>query len=189
MVVWVTGLSGSGKTTFCKKILAENFHGRWNILNLDGDVIRSVYGKTLSHSVEDRLKHFERVQKMSKVFSDQGLTVVVALLYSTPELLQENREMFDDYYEVFIDANMELLKKRDQKQLYSSSVKDVVGLDIPYTKPKKSDILINVDLDNQNIDEQVNKVISRITEHYSRKIKLYGEGNISLPNGALDEVR
>ena len=184
MVVWVTGLSGSGKTTFCKKLLEKEFPGRLNILNLDGDVIRSLYGKSLGYSVEHRISHFERVQKMCEVFTGQGLTVLVALLYSTPELLKKNRELFKDYYEVFIDADMNLLKERDQKQLYSSGEKNVVGLDIEYTKPMESDIVINVNLDHQIVDQEVNSVISRITSSYKEKIRTFSpENSLSLDRG------
>ena len=149
MVIWVTGLSGAGKTTLCDalwKLLKPNIP---ELVSLDGDQIRQAFGQGLGYSEEDRVVQIKRIQNLAKMLSDQGLVVLVAALYANSELLKWNRQNLADYYEVYLETSLNVLKCRDSKGLYQGandgSVRNMVGLDIPWHVPEAPDIIINTD--------------------------------------------
>ena len=149
MVIWVTGLSGSGKTTLCNEL--------WRLLKprmaeltiLDGDSIRAAVGDGLGYREEDRFIQIKRMQMFAKMLSEQDLVVVVAALYSHPELLQWNRQNLSDYFEVHLEGSFDTVRRRDNKGLYaradSGEITNVVGVDIPWHPPESPDLVINID--------------------------------------------
>jgi adenylylsulfate kinase len=149
MVIWVTGLSGSGKTTLCNalwQLLKPNIP---ELVNLDGDVIRTVLGGGLGYREQDRVVQIKRIQNFAKMLSDQGLVVLVGALYASRELLGWNRQNILDYFEVYLEASLETLKHRDTKGLYprpgGEVVPNVVGVDIAWHEPEAPDIKIDAD--------------------------------------------
>ena len=147
MVIWITGLSGSGKTTLCemvKKLVGKRLT---QLVALDGDVIREVFGNELGFKEADRVVQISRLQRLAKILSDQGLVVLVGALYAHPNLLDWNRENIDDYFEVYIDAPIEVVRDRDPKGLYAKVLAglmpDVVGVDIPWHTPQKSNLVLH----------------------------------------------
>jgi adenylylsulfate kinase-like enzyme len=107
MVLWLIGLSGSGKTTLAnalKERLGPRFAG---LVVLDGDQVRAAFGDGLGHAPEDRVVQVTRVQRLARLLSDQGLVVIVALVYQNPALLSWNRDQIQNYYEVHIDCSLE----------------------------------------------------------------------------------
>jgi len=149
MVIWVTGLSGSGKTTLCNALWQLLKPRVPELVSLDGDVIRRVFGANLGYREEDRVVQIKRLQNLAKMLSEQGLVVLVAALYASPDLLGWNRQNIRDYFEVHLEASLETLRNRDDKGLYASldaeAVRNVVGVDIPWHAPKAPDIKINTD--------------------------------------------
>lgn len=149
MVIWVTGLSGSGKTTLCRAV--------WKLLKpqlpelvlLDGDVIRAVFGNDLGYGEEDRVVQIKRLQNIARVLVEQNMAVLVAALYANPALLEWNRQNLGQYFEVYLKASMDTLRARDIKGLYSQAARvetsDIVGLDIPWHAPVSPDLVIDVD--------------------------------------------
>jgi len=149
MVIWVTGLSGSGKTTVCRA-LYELLKGECpELVLLDGDRIRQACGDDLGYRETDRMTQVKRLQRLAQLLSEQGLTVLVAVLYAHPDLLAWNRQHLPDYVEVYLRASRDLLQRRDRKGLYSGaakgSVQHVVGMDIPWHEPTAPDMVINAD--------------------------------------------
>jgi len=149
MVIWVTGMSGSGKTTLCNA-LWETLKPRLpELVSLDGDVIRSAFGAGLGYREEDRVVQISRIQQLAKILSDQNLVVLVAALYSNPDLLAWNRENIKGYFEIYLKTSIEALQKRDGKGLYqgalSGDIKNVVGVDIPWNAPESPDLAIDND--------------------------------------------
>jgi adenylylsulfate kinase len=149
MVLWLTGLSGSGKTTLAsalKERLGPRFAG---LVVLDGDQVRAAFGDGLGHGPEDRVVQVTRVQRLARLLSDQGLMVIVALVYQNPALLSWNRDRIRNYYEVHIDCSLETVKRRDTKGLYAAyergEMEHVVGCDIPWVPPRRPDFVINGD--------------------------------------------
>jgi len=149
MVIWVTGISGSGKTALCaaiwdglKPILPE-------LVRLDGDAVRAAIGDGLGYREEDRRVQIQRLQRLAKILSDQGLVVLVAALYSHPDLLEWNRLHMKEYFEIYLEASLELVRRRDPKGIYASAAvtgaRNVVGLDIPWHAPARPDLVIQAD--------------------------------------------
>ena len=167
MVTWIIGLSGSGKSTLANEIVsrANKKYNNKTIL-LDGDVIREVFNNDLGHSKEDRFKNAQRICQLGKFLDDQGLNVVTAILSLFPENREWNRNNLKNYYEVFIDTPMEDLVSRDSKGLYKKFAKgqitNVAGLDIFFSKPDKSDLIIENTKTKEHLLENVDPIIKKI---------------------------
>ena len=149
MIIWITGISGSGKTTIANEIISEYKKYLPNIVNIDGDIVRQFFDQNLKYEEDDRIKQIKRIQKICKFLEQQGLILIVSALYSNNKLMKWNRENFSNYYEIFLDANLSLVKKRDPKNLYKKyqegKEKNIVGIDIPWKPPQNYDLKIIMD--------------------------------------------
>lgn len=147
MVVWIIGLSGAGKTTLANEVIAHVRHVQHNVVLIDGDMIREVFGNDLGHTMEDRRTNALRICQLGKLLDDQGINVVCAILSLFPETRSWNREYLKSYYEVFIDTPMQDLVQRDSKGIYrrfnSGKIHDVAGMDIEFPRPDNADLIIN----------------------------------------------
>ena len=147
MVVWIIGLSGTGKSTLANEVVARANEVSSNTILLDGDFVREMFGNDLGYSMADREKNALRICQLGKFLSDQGVNVVTAILSLFPESRRWNRNNLKNYYEVFIDSPLEDLIKRDSKGIYSKfkagEITDVAGMDIHFEKPQHSDLVIN----------------------------------------------
>ena len=147
MVVWIIGLSGAGKTTFANEVVAHVRRVQRNVVLLDGDVVREVFGNDLGHTMDDRRTNARRICQLGKFLDDQGINVVCAILSLFPETRSWNRENLKNYYEVFIDTPMQDLVQRDSKGIYrrfnSGEISDVAGMDIEFPRPDNADLIIN----------------------------------------------
>ncbi|MDB4341920.1 adenylyl-sulfate kinase [bacterium] len=146
MVVWITGLPGAGKTTIGKRVNSEMSQLYNNTVLLDGDILREVIGDNAKYSKKDRLKKSKQYSRLCKMLSDQGLIVICCVVSMYDEVREWNRKNITDYFEIFINAPIETLVERDKKGLYSSAlkgeVKDVIGINAKYERPKNSDLVI-----------------------------------------------
>ena len=153
MVVWIIGLSGSGKTTLAETVYRQSKKKNNSLFFLDGDVIREVFNHDLGHELEDRKINASRMSQLSKYLDDQGISVVCSILSIFQSTRDWNRENINNYYEVFIDVDMEDLRERDVKGIYKAfnegRLNNVVGEDIKFTKPENSDLVI---LNNQSLE-------------------------------------
>lgn len=146
MVLWLTGLSGAGKTTLCKALWALLKPGLPELIILDGDAVRQMMGHDLGHDEASRAKQVARLRALAKFLSDQGHVVVVAAVYTRPDLTAESRKTLRGFFQVYLDATLETVKKRDTKGLYAAAqegrTKDVVGVDIPWHPPADADLVV-----------------------------------------------
>ena len=143
-VYFFTGLAGAGKTTigglFYQKLKAQ----KPNVFLADGDQTRSIFGRS-GYSTEARLDAARRGFRLWRELTEQGIDVVVCSIAMYREIQQWNREKIENYREIYIRVTRETLYRRDQKQLYSSGRKEVVGVDLPYDEPRDADVVVQND--------------------------------------------
>lgn len=163
MVIWVIGLSGSGKTTFAERVVAQaRARGRAVVL-LDGDQVRDFFGNDIGHSLEDRRTNSDRISRLCSFLDSQGIDVVCAILSLFPASREWCRENLSSYYEVFIDAPMDQLMARDSKGIYSryqrGEISDVAGLDLDFPRPVAPDLLVSNTESQKSLLDQAEPVV------------------------------
>lgn len=144
MVIWIIGLPGSGKTTLAKELKNTS----QSILHIDGDDMREIWGDDIGYSLNDREKNSKRIQKLAALFEKQGFTVVVSIMSIFKKHREENKTLYNNYLEVFLDVDITILKNR--RKIYQDAIEkrinNVVGVDIPYEKPDTFDIIFKKNL-------------------------------------------
>ena len=149
MVIWIIGLSGAGKSTLAYDVAKKIRESGKPVAEVDGDVIRDIFDNDLGHSIGDRKKNSERISSLCKYLETQDMIVVCSLLSMFEESRIWNRENFQNYFEVFIDAPIHQLIDRDSKGLYSKFkqgiIKDVPGMDLQFPRPIDPDLTIQND--------------------------------------------
>ena len=166
VVVWLTGLSGSGKTTIAialqKSIISRNI----NIELLDGDCIRSNLSQGLKYSKKDRDINVRRVGYVANLLSRNGVIVIVALISPYRAIRDEMKLMNNQFIEVYVDAPLEVCELRDVKGLYASArngkIKGFTGIDDPYEPPLHPDITCLTS--QESIEESVLKIVRVLEE-------------------------
>lgn len=157
---WITGLSGSGKTTFAKLLLEKlNQSGKKSVL-IDGDVIRNIFDNEADYSRNSRLKTAYQYSKLAKFLVDSELNVVCSTISLFHEVQDWNRKNIKNYLEIFLDVDLDELIKRDSKNIYSKALnkelKNVVGVDIKPEFPKNPDLVFK-----NSSYEDLNKMIDK----------------------------
>src|SRR3989338_4782766 len=147
MVVWLTGLSGAGKTTIAEVIVRVAKPRIPELVLIDGDVIRDLFGAGLGFDEEARKQQIGRIQRLALFLARQNVAVVVAAVYSNPDLLRWNRTNLPGYFEIYVDTPLATVEARDTKGLYSKArigeVQHVVGIDVPWHVPDSPDMVVH----------------------------------------------
>lgn len=143
-VYFFTGLAGAGKTTIGGLFYRELKAQKPNVFLADGDQTRSIFGRS-GYSTEARKDAARRGFRLWRELAEQGIDVVVCSIAMYREIQQWNRENIENYKEIYIRVTRETLYRRDQKQLYSSGRKEVVGVDLPYDEPQDADVVVQND--------------------------------------------
>ena len=143
ILFWITGLSGSGKTTIAKKIfpIIKKKYGPTVIL--DGDKCRKALN-LCGFTYKDRLSNSRKYNEITKILTDQKINVIFSLvcLMNKPRIW--NRKYIDNYLEIFIDCELKKIIKKNKKKTYKKN-SNIVGIDIKPEFPKNPDILIKND--------------------------------------------
>ena len=166
MVIWLVGLSGAGKSTV-GHLLYEHLKVRHpNLVFLDGDVLRNVWGDQLGHTIEARRVNAHRISHLCGMLDKQNIHVVAAVLSIFPEWQSWNRENFSSYYEIFLDVPMDTLRQRDVKGLYARAArgetKNVVGVDLPFPRPANADMVIGDEAALMSPEKIVEKILGSL---------------------------
>jgi adenylylsulfate kinase len=165
-VIWMTGLSGSGKTTVAKGV--ERYLHSQGILNqlLDGDNIRIGISNNLTFSSEDRSENIRRISEVSKLFLNCGVVTLNCFVSPTIEIRNIAKEIIgeENFIEVYINASVATCEDRDIKGLYKKArkgeIKDFTGISAPFEAPLNPEIEINTS--ELSIDESLQKVLNYI---------------------------
>lgn len=166
MIIWMIGLAGSGKTTIGSALYERMKKDNPATVFLDGDHIRKIWGDDLGYTIEDRKLNGWRICNLCHFLDCQGIDVVACVLSLFHNQQDWNRKNLSEYFEVFIDVPMEVLEKRDQKQLYSGAragkVKSVAGIDIPFVPPKCPNLVIPNGSICENFDVYTDMIMEAI---------------------------
>ena len=149
MCIWMTGLSGSGKTTI-GNALARMLHEAGHLTQvLDGDIIRQGICRDLGFSEDDRAENIRRTAEVAKLMADSGLIVLVSLISPYRADRQHAREIVGEqrFQEVFVDTPLEICEQRDPKGLYQKArqglIPNFTGIDSPYEAPESPELTVD----------------------------------------------
>ena len=151
VILWMTGLSGSGKSTIANAVERQLKHNGFHTFLLDGDNIRHGLNKDLGFTDADRIENIRRIGEVSKLMTDAGLIVITAFISPFESERNMVREMMDEgeFVEIFIDTPLEIAEARDVKGLYAKArageLQNFTGIDSPYETPLKPEIVINTE--------------------------------------------
>lgn len=167
LVVWLTGLSASGKSTIAveaEKIL--NSMGK-AVYRLDGDNIRFGLNSDLGFSEQDRFENIRRISEVCALFQDAGLIVIASFISPLAKMRQMAREKAGkDFMEVYVKADVQTCMKRDPKGLYKKAlngeIQDFTGISSPYEEPVNPELVL--DTQNNSLDDCVTQLVNKILE-------------------------
>ncbi len=168
-IIWLTGLSGSGKTTIAREVEKKLFMKDFNVFVLDGDNLRLGLNKGLKFSPEDRTENIRRTGEVAKLFTQAGFIVIVSLISPYKSERKKVRDLRPEVFrEIFIKASLNECMKRDTKGLYlkvkKGKIKNFTGFDSPYEEPEKPDLIL--DTEKESIEESVSNLINFITRNF-----------------------
>lgn len=169
--IWLTGLSGSGKSTVSVALEQMMFKKGYLVYRLDGDNIRHGLNCNLGFSAEDRKENIRRISEVAKLMGDVG--VIVPTAFISPYIEDRNiaRAIHEKagipFVEVHVDVPLEVAEKRDPKGLYkkarSGLIKNFTGIDDPYEAPEKPEVVINTD--KLSVNECAKAILDYLVAH------------------------
>jgi len=169
--IWMTGLSGSGKTTIAK-IVERKLHEQGRLVQLlDGDNVRHGLNKNLSFTEEDRTENIRRIAEVNKLFNECGIITLNCFVSPTVAIRKMAREIIgtDSFHEVFVNTPLHICEERDVKGLYkkarSGEIKNFTGIDSPFES--STDPELDLQTENKTAEESANELLNFI----STKIK------------------
>lgn len=147
MVIWIIGLSGSGKTTMGRLFVNWAREAGKNLVILDGDEVRELFDDKLGHTSVDRRFNAARIIRLCCFLDEQGLDLVVPILSISQDDRDYCRKAVSHYYEIFINSTVSTVEERDPKGIYAKfgrgEVLNVVGKDIDMDPPLRSDFIVS----------------------------------------------
>ncbi len=167
VTIWLTGLSGAGKSTIAlalAEVLQEKGVQRLELL--DGDIVRQNLTKGLGFSKEDRDENIRRIGFVAHLLTRNGVIVIVSAISPYREIRQEVSDRIGDFMEVYVNAPLEVCEQRDVKGLYKKArtgeIKQFTGISDPYDSPLSPTVECHTD--QETIDDSVQKIIAKMAE-------------------------
>lgn len=175
LLLWFTGLSGSGKSTIANVVEQEFFKQNIKTYTLDGDTIRKGINNDLSFSPEDRTENIRRIAEVANLMLDAGLVVLAAFVSPYKKDRENIKNIVKDanFVEIYINTSLEECERRDVKGLYKKArageIKEMTGISSPYEAPEHADIEIKTE------EESIEAAAKKIVEAIMPKLKLNDE--------------
>jgi adenylylsulfate kinase len=166
--VWLTGLSGSGKSTIAVDLEKRLLERGVRTYILDGDNVRPGLNKNLGFSPGDRTENIRRIGEVAKLFTEAGLVALTAFISPYRADRDQVRAVMQegDFVEVFVDCPVEVCEERDVKGLYKKArageVKEFTGISSPYEEPVNAELVL--DTSRQSLDESVAAVLGLLKQ-------------------------
>ena len=156
MVIWIIGKSGSGKSFYAKELIKKIKNK--NKIHIDGDDVRKIFFENkLSYDIKSRRQNAEFIVRLCKYLETKNFVVVCSILSIFKDIQKINRSYFNSYIQIYINSNISKLRKNNNKQVYSQK-KNVVGVDIKFPIPYKSDLTFNNKFNN-SYKKNINKIL------------------------------
>lgn len=165
--VWLTGLSGAGKSTISQQLAAELERRECHVEVLDGDDVRKNLSKGLGFSREDRDINIARIAFVASLLVRHGAAVITAAISPYAEARSQARTRIGAFVEVYVHCSLEELLRRDVKGLYrkalSGQIEHFTGISDPYEEPLSPEVV--VDTEHETVDESVEKILTALEMH------------------------
>ena len=175
MMIWFTGLSGSGQSTIAIALERE-LHRRGLLCRiLDGDNIRSGINNNLGFSPEDRIENIRRIAEVGRLFVDTGIITLAAFISPTNELRRMAARIIgeDDFFEVYVSTPLEECERRDVKGLYAKArrgeIKEFTGISAPFERPEHP--ALTLDTSRLSLEESVKQLLDLIEKKQQKAAK------------------
>ena len=171
LIVWITGLSGSGKTTICSAVHTELLARGIRVEVLDGDIVRKHLSRDLGFSKAERDENIRRIGFVAHLLMRNGVVALVSAISPYRAVRDEIRENMGKFLEVFVNAPLEICERRDPKGLYkrarAGEFRGFTGIDDPYEPPLAPEVECRTDIESEK--ESVEKVLGAILKSIRKK--------------------
>ena len=170
--IWITGISGAGKTTLARNINAVLNSNKHASVILDGDEIRKKMNKDLGFSITDRDENIRRIACMSELLSHQNIITIVSVISPMKNQRAYAKEVYgDNFNEVYLKASLDQCIEKDTKGLYKQALDrkeaNFTALTSPYEEPENPDLLIDTNL------KTIEQSVQILKEFLQKKYKIY----------------
>ncbi|MFX0117337.1 MAG: adenylyl-sulfate kinase [Candidatus Hodarchaeota archaeon] len=166
-VAWLTGLSGSGKSTIATNLAEKLRENGRNVEILDGDVVRQTLTKDLSFTEADRKTNLERVTFVAKLLSRNNVATIISFISPYIASRDSARNETSNFVEIFVKCPLDVCIERDPKGLYKKAIageiEDFTGISHPYEEPLNPEIIIETD--KETIEESTQKIFDYLAAH------------------------
>jgi adenylylsulfate kinase len=164
--VWLTGLSGAGKSTIAQALQSELQRRDQAVELLDGDAIRTTLSSGLTFSREDRNTNVSRIALVASLLSKHGVAAISAAISPYAEARDAARKAIEQFVEVYVDAPLEVVKQRDVKGLYAKAERGEIahftGISDPYEPPEYPELTVHTAA--ETVDQSVTKILTFLEE-------------------------
>ncbi|MFM7023352.1 MAG: adenylyl-sulfate kinase [Flavobacteriales bacterium] len=173
IVLWMSGLSGSGKSTIARALENELYAKGFLTKLLDGDNLRTGVNNNLGFSEADRLENIRRAAEVAKLFVENGEIVICSFISPTAEIRQMARNIVgaENYFEVYVNASFEACAKRDVKGLYKKAlngeIPNFTGLNAPFDPPANP--FVELKTEEEDLETSKNKLLAKVLEAVTLK--------------------
>jgi len=175
VVIWITGLSGSGKSTIAKELELQLHRAGFLTQVLDGDNVRTGINNNLGFSDNDRDENIRRIAEVSKLFKECGIILINCFISPTKAIREHAKQIIgdEDFFEIYVDTPLEVCEERDIKGLYAKArkglIKNFTGIDSPYEEPENPDISIKTT--ELNIEQSIDKILEKLIPRIKKNIE------------------